>query len=174
MAIHHKVIITALLFALLVLARVEFSTCHVLKGSVTCLDCHNHHDLSDIKVLVKCSQVRKLAVATTSADGTFETELPSDATPPSSFNCLANILGGPKQLYTSKKNIVSRTLKLSNSDDSYTISKPLKFFTSNPSSSSKNAAAIGESKTVDIPLPPAWGLAPSSYYIPFVPIIGIP
>ncbi|GMP99051.1 hypothetical protein CsSME_00046688 [Camellia sinensis var. sinensis] len=162
MAIHHKVIITALLFALLVLARVEFSTCHVLKGSVTCLDCHNHHDLSDIKVLVKCSQVKKLAVATTSADGTFETELPSD------------ILGGPKQLYTSKKNIVSRTLKLSNSDDSYTISKPLKFFTSNPSSSSKNAAAIGESKTVDIPLPPAWGLAPSSYYIPFVPIIGIP
>ncbi|XP_028086431.1 uncharacterized protein LOC114287319 [Camellia sinensis] len=171
-------LITALIFAL-VLARVELSACHVLKGSVTCLDCNPHYDLSDIKVLVKCSQVKKLAMATTTENGTFETELPSDAQPPPSFNCLASVFGGPSQLYVSRKNMVSRTTKLSQSD-SYTISTPLKFHTSCPLANKDTAkcgpqnAVIGSSKTVDLPLPPEWGLAPTSYYFPFMPIIGIP
>ena len=33
---------------------------------------------------------------------------------------------------------------------------------------------FGSSKAIDLSLPPEWGLAPSRYYIPFIPIIGIP
>ncbi|KAA8549897.1 hypothetical protein F0562_001581 [Nyssa sinensis] len=171
-------VITALLFVL-VLARVELSTCHVLKGSVTCLDCNSHYDLSGIKVLVKCNQVKKLAMATTEEDGSFKTQLPSDApTSSPSFNCLAKLLGGSTQLYASRNNMVTNIVKARESE-SYTISTPLNFHTSCPLSK-KDAKCvapdpkIGSSKTIDLPLPPEWGLAPSSYYIPFFPIIGIP
>ncbi|XP_052184678.1 uncharacterized protein LOC127796542 [Diospyros lotus] len=175
---HHHHVLLLLLFALL-LSRVEFSTCHLLKGSISCLDCHNRHlDLSGIKVVVKCSQVKKLAVATTGKDGTFEMELPSDTSTPSStsssVNCLAKIMGGPRQLYTSRKDTVARTVKVPDESESYTISKPLKFYASLPPSSQNDNGNFGSSKTVDLPLPPEWGLAPSSYYFPFFPIIGIP
>ncbi|KHN27637.1 hypothetical protein glysoja_026204 [Glycine soja] len=33
---------------------------------------------------------------------------------------------------------------------------------------------FGSSKSFDLPLPREWGLAPSSFYVPFFPIIGIP
>lgn len=141
--------------------------------------------VSDIKVLVKCSQVKKLAVATTAEDGAFETELPSDNTAteaPSPLNCQTKILGGPTQLYASTKNMVSETAKAHDSADSYyTISTPLNFYTSCPVSEKEDAKCgaphnedLGSSKTVDMPLPREWGLAPSSYYVPFMPIIGIP
>ncbi|GFZ13106.1 pollen Ole e 1 allergen and extensin family protein [Actinidia rufa] len=174
MAIAHQVI-TALVFAL-VLARVELSTCHVLKGSVTCLDCNHLYNLSDIKVLVKCSRVKKLATATTEEDGTFAIKLPSDTpTAPSSLNCLAKILGGPRQLYTSRTKMVSIVVNVPNSN-AYTVSTPLKFYTSCPKDAKCRAqnAEIGSSKTIDLPLPREWGLAPTSYYVPFIPIIGIP
>ncbi|XP_058216805.1 uncharacterized protein LOC131327657 [Rhododendron vialii] len=184
MAIHHlHQVVTALLLLALVFARVEFSACHVLKGSVTCLDCNSLSDLSDIKVLVKCSQVKKLAVATTTEDGAFETELPSDTATATSppLNCQTKILGGPTQLYASRKNMVSETAKAHDSADSYTISAPLSFYTSCPVSGQKEDAKcgahnadLGSSKTVDLPLPREWGLAPSSFYVPFMPIIGIP
>ncbi|KAG5566533.1 hypothetical protein RHGRI_002178 [Rhododendron griersonianum] len=135
----------------------------------------------DIKVLVKCSQVKKLAVATTTEDGAFETELPSDtAAAPSPLNCQTKILGGPTQLYASRKNMVSETAKAHDSADSYTISTPLSFYTSCPVSGREDAkcgahnAGLGSSKTVNVPLPREWGLAPSSFYVPFMPIIGIP
>ncbi|XAR59654.1 hypothetical protein NMG60_11015568 [Bertholletia excelsa] len=157
---------SALVFVSL-LAGVELSACHVLEGSVTCLDCSRHHDLSEIKVLVKCSKVKKMAVATTKEDGSFKTELPSDSTTStsSSSKCQAKIMGGPTQLYASKTAMISRTVKLPNSD-SYTISAPLNFYTVNPQ--------FGSSKTVDLPVPPEWGLPPTSYFTPFLPIIGIP
>lgn len=127
---------------------------------------------SGIKVAVKCNQVKKLAVTTTGKDGTFKTKLPKDAptsTHHGSLNCLARVLGGPDQIYASRKDMVSNVVKAHDSDDSsYTISKPLNFYTF------KNSG-IGSSKTIDLPLPKEWGLAPSSYYLnPFVPIIGIP
>ncbi|KAH7839021.1 hypothetical protein Vadar_033859 [Vaccinium darrowii] len=169
----------------LVLASVELSSSsHVLKGSVQCLDCiTSHDDLSDIKVLVKCSKVKKLAVATTKQDGTFQTELPSDSTtqtptPPSS--CLTKILGGPDQIYAFQKNMVSKVSKVPSESNSYTTSTPLVFYSSCPLARDDDAkcrarsAGTGSSKTIDLPLPPEWGLAPSSYYMPFIPIIGIP
>lgn len=127
---------------------------------------------------MKCDKVKKLTMATTEDGGSFEAEVPSDyKTHPTPLNCLAKLLGGPNQLYASTKVMVSQIVKTQHSNY-YTISTPLSFYNSCPSAishakcdASKNWAS---SKTVDLPLPPQWGLAPSSYYIPFFPIIGIP
>ncbi|KAK7263419.1 hypothetical protein RJT34_31008 [Clitoria ternatea] len=166
--------ITALIFAL-ALARIDPSTCQMLQGKVSCLDCTHTYDLSDIKVSVKCEGVKKLAVATTEDDGSFKVELPSEhTTQPSSGNCLAKLLGGPVQLYVPRKNQVSQIMN-DKEQNSYTISTPLSFMTSCPQNTKcKSSKQVGSSKTVDLPLPPEWGLAPSSYYVPFFPIIGIP
>lgn len=129
------------------------------------------------------SKVKKLAVATTKQDGTFQTELPSDSTtqtPTSPSSCLTKILGGPDQIYAFQKNMVSKVSKLPSESNSYTTSTPLVFYSSCPLARDDDAkcrarsAGTGSSKTVDLPLPPEWGLAPSSYYMPFIPIIGIP
>ncbi|XP_059627682.1 uncharacterized protein LOC132270523 [Cornus florida] len=173
MALHQ--LIASLAFALL-LMRLQLSACHPMKGSVTCLDCNQHsHDLSDIKVLVKCSQVKKLGMASTKKDGSFETELPVDTSLPST-NCLAKVIGGPTQIYASRESMVSQIVK-SGEPNSFTISSPLNFYTSCPIKGAKCGAQnteFGSSKTVDLPIPREWGLAPTSYYVPFLPIIGIP
>ncbi|TKY67053.1 Pollen Ole e 1 allergen/extensin [Spatholobus suberectus] len=165
-------VITALLFAL-ALAKIDPSTCQMVQGKVSCVDCTHNYDLSDIKVSVRCDGVKNLAVATTENDGFFKVELPSDHTKPS-VNCLAKLLGGSVQLYVSRKNQVSQIIK-DKEQNSYTISTPLSFRTSCPQDTKcKGGKQVGSSKTVDLPLPPEWGLAPSSYYVPFFPIIGIP
>ncbi|XP_027347636.1 uncharacterized protein LOC113859018 [Abrus precatorius] len=165
-------VITTLLFAL-ALARIDPSTCQMLYGQVSCVDCTHNYDLSDIKVAVKCEAVEKLGVATTEDNGSFKVDLPSGHIKPSSVNCLAKLLGGPVQLYVSRKNQVSQIVK-DKEQNSYTIT-PLSFMTSCPQNTNcKAAKQAGSSKTVDLPLPPEWGLAPSSYYVPFFPIIGIP
>ncbi|CAB4313791.1 unnamed protein product [Prunus armeniaca] len=166
---------TTLLFAL-ALANIQLSTCQVVKAKVTCLDCHQNTDFSGIKVLVKCGQVKKLAMATTEKDGSFETKLPLGNSK-SPMNCLARILGGPDQLYASRKVMASEIVK-TQEPNSYTISTPLGFTTSCPlnikEAACKAMNKFGSSKTVNLPVPPEWGLAPSSYYVPFIPIIGIP
>uniref|UniRef100_A0A2N9IRN6 Pollen Ole e 1 allergen and extensin family protein n=1 Tax=Fagus sylvatica TaxID=28930 RepID=A0A2N9IRN6_FAGSY len=164
---------------ILVLARIEISTGHVVKGKISCHDCTHNDVLSGIKVFVKCDRVKKSATAITEDDGSFEAELPSE-TPKSSspLNCHAMLLGGPTQLYALKENLVSKIIK-THEPNSYTISTPLSFSTS--CSSTKESAKckdimnkFGSSKTINLPLPPEWGFAPSSFYIPFFPIIGIP
>ncbi|KAL2507433.1 Pollen Ole e 1 allergen and extensin family protein [Forsythia ovata] len=169
------------LFFTLVLSRVYLSTSHVLMGSVICRDCKYNSDLSGIQVVVKCDKAKKLAMATTHKDGTFNAELPSDdSTPPNSLNCLAKILGGPHQLFASRKESISMIVK-TKGVNIYATSKPLNFYKSCPLSRNlyngkcvaKNME-FGSSKTVDLPLPREWGLAPTSYYVPFFPIIGIP
>ncbi|CAH1441741.1 unnamed protein product [Lactuca virosa] len=157
-----------LLFAL-ALSMVEFSICHLLKDSVSCLDCLDGSNLAGIKILVKCNQMENVVMVTTNEHGAFETQLPSN-------NCQAKILGGPKQLYVSRKTMVTNIMKVDETD-SYTTSQPLSFYTSCPLSQNhegKCGTQNDASKTVDLPLPREWGLAPSSYYIPFMPIIGIP
>ncbi|XP_019448849.1 PREDICTED: uncharacterized protein LOC109351729 [Lupinus angustifolius] len=167
-------VIIALFFAL-GLAKIDPSTSQTVKGKVLCVDCNQHYDLSDTKVSVKCDGVKKLAVATTEDDGSFKVNLPSDNTKPSSVNCMANILGGKNQLFVSRKNQVSQIVKDKEEQNSYTISTPLSFMKSCPKNTKcKVSTQVGSSKTVNIPLPPEWGLAPSSYYVPFIPIIGIP
>ncbi|KAL5056252.1 hypothetical protein RYX36_036934 [Vicia faba] len=165
--------ITALVFAL-ILASFDLSSCQMVKGKVSCVDCtHHNYDLSDIKVSVKCEGVKTLAMTATEKDGSFKANLPSYHTK-TSTNCLAKLLGGPTQLYTKKQNQVSQITK-GKEENTYTISTPLSFMISCPKNTNcKAAKPVGSSKTVDLPLPPAWGLAPSSYYLPFVPIIGIP
>jgi len=122
---------------------------------------------------VKCEGVKNLAMTTTEEDGSFKVNLPSDNTK-TTMNCLAKLLGGPIQLYAKNQNQVSQVIK-GKEENSYTISTPLSFSTSCPQNTNcKAAKPVGSSKTIDLPLPPEWGLAPSSYYVPFVPIIGIP
>ncbi|CAN0916837.1 hypothetical protein LINGRAHAP2_LOCUS29933 [Linum grandiflorum] len=152
----------------------------VVNGRVSCVDCPTTptYDFSGILISVKCDGDRKLAVTGTEKDGSFQAELPS-ATPQ---NCLAKLLGGPTKLYASRSNLVSKIVKSSTTTsddiDSYTISTPLAFSTTCPPGKASYCSGrngLGSSKTVDLPIPKEWGLAPTSYYInPFVPIIGIP
>ncbi|XWS71453.1 hypothetical protein CRYUN_Cryun03dG0139200 [Craigia yunnanensis] len=166
------------LFFLLALARIQLSTCQVLEGKLSCLECNHDYDFSGIKVVVKCAHVKKLATATAEENGSFKAKLPTDTSKtPKPLNCLAKLLGGPNQLYAWKKNLVSKVVK-THELNSYTFSTPLAFSTSCPLASKDTKCGapneIGSSKTIDLPLPPEWGLAPSSYYLPFFPIIGIP
>ncbi|KAL4335103.1 hypothetical protein GQ457_07G035720 [Hibiscus cannabinus] len=171
--------ITAALVFVLAFARVQLSTCHVLDAKISCLDCKHNYDFSGIKVAVKCDKVEKLATATTEENGGFKVELPLGISkgnpPPTSVDCLAKLVGGPNQLYGKNKNLVSKVVKVRHGVNSYTISTPLVFSTSCLLGSvDAKSCGLGSSKTFDLPLPPEWGLAPSSYYIPFFPIIGIP
>ncbi|XP_028773021.1 uncharacterized protein LOC114730157 [Neltuma alba] len=166
MAFHRsRLIITLLLFAF-----AEASASQLLSAKVSCFDCTIPSQyLSQIKVSVKCENVRKVAVATTKDDGSFKADLPRDPK-----NCVAELLGGPSQLYASEKDKVSPVVK-GTEPNTYTISTPLGFLTSCPKNSLCEAAKqFGASETFDLPLPPEWGFAPSSYYVPFFPIIGIP
>ncbi|RDX61678.1 hypothetical protein CR513_60072, partial [Mucuna pruriens] len=166
-------VITALLFAL-ALARIGPSACQTVQAKVSCTHCSHNYDFSGIKVSVKCEGVKNLAMATTEDNGFFKVDLPSDHTKPSSTNCFAKLVGGPNHLYATKKNQITQIVK-GKEKNSYTISTPLSFFTSCPQNTDCNAAnQFGSSKTFDLPLPREWGLAPSSYYVPFFPIIGIP
>ncbi|KAF5744886.1 putative Pollen Ole e 1 allergen and extensin family protein [Tripterygium wilfordii] len=162
----------AALLLVLISSRIQLSACQALKGKVSCLDCKNHYDFSGIKILVKCDKVKKLSMANTKEDGSFAVDLPSESTK-TPLNCLAKLVGGPSALYASKKGVVSQIVRADGENSGfYAISTPLAFSTKCPSKVMK--CGVGSSKTVDLPLPPEWGLAPSSYYIPFVPIIGIP
>ncbi|KAF9598624.1 hypothetical protein IFM89_028293 [Coptis chinensis] len=131
----------------------------------------------DVKVLVKCDKVKQFALATTEDDGSFEAELTAD---PSSTNCQAQLLGGPNQLCGYKKYLVSKIVKAQDSK-SYTTSTPLAYgtscssrtkFPSSPSNAKSGTAKpiYGSSKTVDLPLPREWGMPPTSYYFPILPI----
>ncbi|PIN20730.1 hypothetical protein CDL12_06582 [Handroanthus impetiginosus] len=163
-------------FFFLALAQAELHAGLVLKGSVACLDCPSNSDLSGLQVLVKCDKVKKLAMTYSKEDGTFETQLPTDASKSTDpLTCKAKIMGGPQQLYTSAVNSVIPVTKAKESDH-FTTSKPLDFYLSCPVKGRCEGKdmGFGSSKTVDLPLPREWGLAPSSYYVPFFPIIGIP
>uniref|UniRef100_A0A2C9VYE5 Pollen Ole e 1 allergen and extensin family protein n=1 Tax=Manihot esculenta TaxID=3983 RepID=A0A2C9VYE5_MANES len=147
-------LVTVLFFAL-ALSGVQLSTCHVLKGNLTCLDCSSHYDFSGIKVVVKCANVKKLATSTATSEGSFEVELPIESSSSTPLNCVAKIEeDGVKDCEKPRR---------------FT---PLAFSTTSPPLG--KLKGIDSSKTVDLPLPREWGLAPSSYYVPFFPIIGIP
>ncbi|KAG7950526.1 hypothetical protein I3843_13G117800 [Carya illinoinensis] len=172
----------ALLFVF-ALARIELSSCsQFVRAKVSCLDCNQPYNFSGIKVLVKCDKVKKLAMATTEDDGSFEVKLPSDSTDISKssdlpMNCHAKLLGGPTQLYSSRKSMVSRIIETHEKPNSYTISTPLSFYSACPTTYAKckDMNKLGSSKTINLPLPPEWGLAPPSFYIPCFPIVtGIP
>ncbi|KAL8496342.1 hypothetical protein ACS0TY_020157 [Phlomoides rotata] len=172
-----KGVVVAFFFFSLVLAKAQPYTAQLLKGSVTCLDCPTTSDLSGVQILVKCDKVKKLSVAYTEEDGNFQTNLPSDgqkSVNPSS--CMAKIMGGSYLLYVSARNSIIPVANARDSSGIFTTSKPLSFYKSCPLKGKCQGKDKGfaSSKTVDLPLPREWGLAPSSYYIPFFPIIGIP
>ncbi|KAJ8428116.1 hypothetical protein Cgig2_000888 [Carnegiea gigantea] len=158
----------------LAFSRIVLTSGAVVKGSVLCTDCDPHYDLSGIKVFVKCDQVKKLSMATTDATGAFETELPSNAATsaaPASENCLAKLFGGRSQLYALKKDMVSMVVPAQGAKNTYTLVTPLAFSKSCPG---KCDSGLGSSKTFDVPIPPHYGLPPSDFFRPVLPIIGIP
>ena len=121
--------------------------------------------------------MKNATIATTKPDGSFEAKLPSDTV---TSYCRARILGGSNQLYGSIKNMVRPIVKARGSE-SYAISKPLEFYKKCPlkdGNCGPKKLGLGSSKTIDIPFPREWGLAPSSDYVtPFLPMIafmGIP
>ncbi|MED6169203.1 hypothetical protein PIB30_019314 [Stylosanthes scabra] len=176
MVFAHQVV-TALVFVL-VLIKVDPSACQLVKGKVFCNDCttDQNYDFSGMKVSVKCEGVKKIAMATTQDNGTFKVDLPFDHHNNNSVNkCHAKIIGGPNHIYVSKKNQVSEIVMRKGKD--VKLSSPLSFFKECPQQHIEYCNMFASSKTFDFdfPLPPEWGLAPSSYYFPyFFPIIGIP
>lgn len=120
--------------------------------------------------MVKCENVKELAKGTTESDGSFEMQIPKQP----NGNCVAKLVGGPKQVYGPRKSLASDLISVT--PNTYTTSKPLSIYSSCPSSAIGHAKceSLSSSKTIDLPLPPQWGFAPSSYYFPFFPIIGIP
>lgn len=121
---------------------------------------------------MKCANVKKLATSTATSEGSFEVELPIESSSSTPLNCVAKIVGGSSQMYASRKKMVSRIARSQEDCSTYTVSAPLAFSTTSPPLG--KLKDIDSSKTVDLPLPREWGLAPSSYYVPFFPIIGIP
>ncbi|KAG0481050.1 hypothetical protein HPP92_011908 [Vanilla planifolia] len=112
---------------------------------------------------------------TTNEKGYFKTEihLSSSSKHP---KCIVKLLGGPEQLYTSKKSMVSKIAKAEGMDD-YKLSTPLTVLSSFPTNKQPEFSGLpemGSSKTFNLPLPREWGLPPSSYCVPYFPIIGIP
>nr|GMD71346.1 Increased rDNA silencing protein [Ipomoea batatas] len=160
-----------LIITLALAAGVNISASYVLKGSVSCMDCNAHHDLSGIKVSVKCSHEKKLGVAITEEDGSFDTTVASNP-PPSAGGCSAKILGATQQLYAPK----TAESKIVEADGHYyTTSEPLRFYTKCPNEKCGSPkSGLGSSKTFEVPpLPREW--APTaSLIMPFFPIIGIP
>uniref|UniRef100_A0A1J3DV52 Uncharacterized protein n=1 Tax=Noccaea caerulescens TaxID=107243 RepID=A0A1J3DV52_NOCCA len=148
---------TALSFCLVVSAS-------LVEGKVSCFDCPNDYDYSGIMISVSCGHTKTQFTVSTDKKGEFRSELPSrDKT-----NCEAELKGSFKQLYASAKNVKSKIVNLAG--DKYGLSSKLIFLKSCP----RSLGSFGSSKTVDLPVPPEWGLAPTSYYLPFIPIIGIP
>ncbi|CAH2060941.1 unnamed protein product [Thlaspi arvense] len=136
----------------------------LVEGKVSCFDCPNDYDYSGIMVSVSCSHTETRFTASTDKKGEFMSELPSRDT----SNCEAELQGSFKQLYAATKAIKSKIVKLEG--DKYGLSSKLIFLRSSP----RSLGSFGSSKTVDLPVPREWGLAPTSYYFPFFPIIGIP
>ncbi|CAH8263878.1 unnamed protein product [Arabidopsis lyrata] len=156
-------------FLALFLFSASLSSCLVVsaslvEGKVSCFDCPNDYDYSGIMVGVSCSHTKTHFTVTTDKKGEFMSKLPSSI----ESNCEAELQGSFKQLYASKNNIKSKIVKLDG--DKYCLSSKLIFLKSYP----RSLGSFGSSKTVDLPVPPEWGLAPTSYYVPFLPIIGIP
>ncbi|GAB2285559.1 hypothetical protein Dimus_020006 [Dionaea muscipula] len=174
--------ITAALAVVLiaVVSRMEPSACSVVKASVSCVDCGHDYDLSGIRVMIECDEEKKLGIATTNQNGSFEADLPlagKGILVPAS-NCLARLLGGPGPLYALNENMVSKIIMAQDIIDTYTTSTPLSFIKSccpvGKNGKYKSSDAELDSKTVDLPIPSEFGLPPTSYYTPIIPIIGIP
>ncbi|KAK9734556.1 hypothetical protein RND81_04G148000 [Saponaria officinalis] len=156
----------------LTFSRIEHTLCSEVKGSVSCSDCGPDYDFTGIRILVKCSNVKKLSEAITDKKGNFATNLPSDAATSASPKCLAKVLGGSSQLYATKQNMVSVIVMARGDKNTYTLHTPLIVSKSCHGKCGSSRPDIDSSKTIDFP--PEFGLPPASDFVAFIPIIGIP
>ncbi|KAF8102286.1 hypothetical protein N665_0198s0002 [Sinapis alba] len=161
------------LFVLAVFSNFELSASSLVRGKVSCLDCHRDFDFSGIKIFLKCDGEKKHVTAMAAPDGSFRSVLPT-AKGKVSMKCLAKLLGGPEQLYAHKQNLVSELVKSKQESKVLTTSNPLLFSLSCPKPTGDNVGnMIGDSKTIDFPGTGGFGFPPASFF-PFLPIIGIP
>ncbi|KAJ0976701.1 hypothetical protein J5N97_012175 [Dioscorea zingiberensis] len=187
-------LVTTALLLLLFISHTNLSTCSttgtVLKGSVSCLDCTSHQDLSGVKVAVSCSHTSKVVSTLTNKEGHFEAELPSSSSSSSSSSpkCIATLLGAKVQLCAFRKDMVSKVIRPQTSSNSYILTTPLNFFTTSCTTrvngamhgkladdgSSSSSSSSSPSTPDNIPQPYPWGLPPPSIFYRFLPIIGIP
>ncbi|KAL9235432.1 hypothetical protein vseg_010190 [Gypsophila vaccaria] len=161
-----------LLVVTLTFARIELTLCSEVKGSVSCSDCGPDYDFTGIRILVKCDQVKKLSEAMTDREGNFETTLPSETS--TSPKCLARVLGGSIQLYATKQQMTSEIILAQGDKNTYTVGTPLIVSKSCHGKCGSRRTDFSSSKTIDFPVPSEFGLPPTSYFLPFIPIIGIP
>ncbi|KAL1188622.1 hypothetical protein V5N11_016165 [Cardamine amara subsp. amara] len=169
---NQTVVAAFFLFVLAFFSNFNLSASALVRGNVSCLDCHRDFDFSGIKVLLKCDGEKKPITAMAASDGSFLSELPT-ADKKHSANCLAKLLGGPEQLYAHKHNLVSELVKSTHDSKVLTTSNPLSFSLSCPKPTGDNVGnMIGDSK-IDFPGLGGFGFPPASFF-PFLPIIGIP
>ncbi|CAH8386042.1 unnamed protein product [Eruca vesicaria subsp. sativa] len=163
----------SLLLVLAVFSNFELSASSLVRGKVSCLDCHRDFDFSGIKILLKCDGEKKPVTSMAASDGSFRSLIPT-ANEKDSMKCLAKLLGGPEQLYAHKQNLVSELIKSKHESKVLTTSKQLTFSLSCPKPTEDSVGdKIGDSKTVDFPGTGGFGFPPASFF-PFLPIIGIP
>ncbi|ONK57470.1 uncharacterized protein A4U43_C09F840 [Asparagus officinalis] len=174
------------LVLVLALASINLSSCQLVKGSVSCVDCNPHKDLSGVRVAVKCRFERKLVFALTNNKGNFEAEVPKNSSSPSSspLNCYAMLLGGPVQLWAFKKSMLSKIIKApAGLSGSYSLSTPLTFFISHPTPKVFDQSHSDDKKSPDFGVFPPMALPPPAnftgnipliFFFPFLPIIGVP
>ncbi|CAH2072170.1 unnamed protein product [Thlaspi arvense] len=162
-----------LLFVLAIFSNFELSASSLVRGKVSCLDCHHDFDFSGVKVLLKCDGEKKSITTMAGSDGSFRSMLRT-ADKNRSMKCLAKLLGGPEQLYAHKHNLVSELVKSKHDSNVLTTSNPLSFSLSCPKPTGDYVGnMIGDSKTINFPGTGGFGFPPVSFF-PFIPIIGIP
>ncbi|GAB4824658.1 hypothetical protein Ancab_007530 [Ancistrocladus abbreviatus] len=182
MAVSQFTAALAMTITIISLARIQPVECSVVKAHVSCIDCGRHYDLSGIIVTIQCDKVKKMAITSTEHNGSFEAQLPTDFSLPPTSNCQAKVLGGPKQLYALEENKGSKIITKQGKTNVYTTLAPLIVAESCTSfrkygRCSSPDGNLGSSKTINLPVPPEFGLPPTSFYIPIFPIfpiIGIP
>ncbi|KAF3778210.1 hypothetical protein EJ110_NYTH41879 [Nymphaea thermarum] len=172
----YDVVSVAILLVLLLQSASSYEASSVaVTGSISCPDCTSRRQLAGLRVVIKCGRAKQAIGTLTDNTGAFKVNLSSsllhDMAP-----CYAMLLSGSnRQCKFEGGHNIARIVD-------GRLTSPLTFSPfscpGKPSQGLKpggsQGAELGDSKTIDLPLPPEWGLPPTSYYTyPIIPI-GIP
>ncbi|CAN6439185.1 unnamed protein product [Victoria cruziana] len=148
----------------------------VVTGSVSCPHCTSGDQLQGLGVVVGCGRDGQVGGALTNDSGWFKVNMRRPGLLQSAAPCYAMLVSGPRRRCRFKDgHSMARVVD-------GRLTSPLTFSPAScvgePSQglgpASIRGAELGDSKTIDLPLPREWGLPPTSYYtFPVIPI-GIP
>ncbi|ERN07100.1 uncharacterized protein LOC18435316 [Amborella trichopoda] len=184
-----SIALSALVF-LLSFSSSHLASAHVVEDQISCLDC-TKHQAHGVGLVIKCDSEKPI-LAVTDRTGSFKAEITTSKTSaPLEDTCYASLLGPRNKLCSFKNNQASKFVKSAKyhkdpSSSYYALFTPLSFSSSDcvsmanrkikPDFKVEDTKQDGSksSKTIDLPVPREWGLAPTSYYFyPIIPI-GIP